>query len=191
MDVASYFDVGKIVALAPELLKSAPPYIIEGAARIYGIIVMISIPASVALLFGIFYSHFGAKAVEKKADEKFAAHVEMANNEKAKGNSEHTNRWKKILEMVSSANQSDWIRSIIEADIMLDEVLEKAGYQGEGIGEKLKRVEKGDLQSLDSAWEAHKVRNAIAHEPNFALNQHEAKRVIELYRKVFAEYYVI
>jgi hypothetical protein len=103
-----------------------------------------------------------------------------------------TDKWTKILVHADSSNQNDWRLAIIEADIILGEILEKLGYQGESIGEMLKRVAKGDFKTLDEAWEAHKVRNAIAHQgSDLVLTQREAKRVIGLYQKVFEEFQYI
>ena len=65
-------------------------------------------------------------------------------------------------------------------------------YHGDSIGEKLKKVEKADFKTLDEAWEAHKFRNQIAHEGStMSVNQYEAKRVVNLYKKVFEEFYYI
>jgi len=97
-------------------------------------------------------------------------------------------RWDKVLEHTASDNPNDWRLAIIEADIMLDEVVMRMGYQGGTLGDKLKQIARGDLQSLDAAWEAHKVRNQIAHEgSDYILTQREAKRVIDLYGAVFEE----
>jgi hypothetical protein len=53
----------------------------------------------------------------------------------------------------------------------------------------MKSIEKSDFNSIDMAWEAHKIRNSIAHEgSDFLLNQREAKRVIGLYEIVFREF---
>ena len=75
---------------------------------------------------------------------------------------------------------------------MLADILEKMGYQGDSIGDKLKSVDKSDFLTLDYAWDAHRIRNQIAHEgSDFQLNEREAKRVIELYKTVFSEFYHI
>lgn len=101
-------------------------------------------------------------------------------------------KWERVLKLVESDSSSDWKLSILEADIMLEEILDKMGYHGESMGEKLKSIEKSDFETLDYAWEAHKIRNSIAHEGgDFLLNQREAKRVIELYKRVFEEFYYI
>ena len=60
--------------------------------------------------------------------------------------------------------------------------------QNTDLGNKLKEVARGDFESIDEAWEAHKIRNIIAHSgSDYILTQREAKRVIDLYTKVFTE----
>ena len=112
------------------------------------------------------------KNVEKKEEEKIQ-------NEK----------WKVITEHINSENPNDWRLAILEADIALGELLDKKGYRGEGIGEQLKSVDKSDFTTIDDAWEAHKIRNLIAHEgASFLISEREAKRVIALFKKVFDEF---
>ena len=101
-------------------------------------------------------------------------------------------KWQIILNHIESMNQSDWRIAIIEADIMLEELLEKLSLPGDSIGDKLKVVERSDFTTIDSAWEAHKIRNRISHDgQNFELNQREAKIAIGLYEKVFEEFKII
>jgi hypothetical protein len=97
-------------------------------------------------------------------------------------------RWLTVERLMGSGSESDWKLAIIEADKMLDELLTVLGYQGESLGDRLLSVEKGDMLSLDDAWEAHKYRNKIAHETDFHVPEREAKRIIGLYTKVFREY---
>ena len=106
--------------------------------------------------------------------------------------SQQASRWQNIIKLSESENQSDWRLSIIEADIMLDELLEKLQLPGETMGEKLKAVEPSDFTTIESAWEAHKARNMIAHEGrDFLVNQREIRRIISLYEAVFKEFFLI
>ena len=101
-------------------------------------------------------------------------------------------RWEKIIKLSESQNSSDWRLAIIEADIMLDELLEKLQLPGDTMGEKLKAVEKSDFTTIEYAWEAHKMRNAIAHEGNdLLISQREIRRIISLYEAVFKEFFLI
>ena len=102
------------------------------------------------------------------------------------------NRWQEILKLVNSTEPSNWRLAIIEADIMLDELLDKLNLPGETIGDKLKAVERSDFNTIDSAWEAHKARNMIAHQgSSFLMNQREARNTIALYEAVFKEFHLI
>lgn len=100
--------------------------------------------------------------------------------------------WEKIEKLMGSENENDWRHAIIEADIMLSDLLENMHLPGETIGDKLKAVEKSDFVTLDNAWEAHKIRNQIAHDgSSFVLSQREAKRVIALFRTIFEEFHIV
>ncbi len=103
----------------------------------------------------------------------------------------HNKRWAKIQGLIRSYNSNDWKQAIIEADIILDEMLKKMGYKGDSIGERLKTVEPSDFTTLDSAWEAHKFRNRIAHSSDYNLSKDEAEDVIKLYEEVFKEFFYI
>lgn len=101
-------------------------------------------------------------------------------------------KWLLVEKHINSENPSDWKLAILEADIMLSELLESLALPGESIGEKLKAVEQSDFSSIEQAWEAHKIRNAIAHEgSDFVITERETKRIINLYKKVFDEFQVI
>ena len=101
-------------------------------------------------------------------------------------------RWDDILRHMASMNSSEWRMAILEADILLYEMLDQMGYQGDTIAEKLKVIEPSDFNNIDAAWRAHKVRNAISHEgASYELSYQQAQNTIELYRKVFQEFYFI
>jgi hypothetical protein len=101
-------------------------------------------------------------------------------------------KWQLVQSHINSLNQSDWKLAILEADIILAELLESMALPGDSVGEKLKAVEKSDFTSIDEAWEGHKIRNAIAHEgSDFLITEREAKRVISLYHTVFDEFEII
>jgi len=122
----------------------------------------------------------------KKEDKKKFTFKEV---ETIKNGGEGVERWEVVESHVNSNNPGEWRLAIIEADSMLDDVIKKMGYEGESLGERLKAIDQSDLSSVQSAWEAHKVRNQIAHEGSgFKLDHREAKRIIGLYEKVFKEF---
>ncbi|MES3005209.1 MAG: hypothetical protein V4690_03860 [Patescibacteria group bacterium] len=101
-------------------------------------------------------------------------------------------QWQRVLAHAHSGNESDWRLSILEADIMLGDLLDKLSLPGDTIGDKLKAVEKSDFTTVENAWEAHKIRNRIAHDGvSFLLSAHETKRIIGLYKEIFEEFRII
>src|SRR3989344_5682246 len=98
-------------------------------------------------------------------------------------------RWIKTLSHLFSQHQSDWKLAVIEADSMLEALLDQLGFKGVTLGDKLKSADQNKFRSLSSAWEVHTIRNRIAHEgTSFALSQYEAKRVIAIYEHIFREF---
>lgn len=90
---------------------------------------------------------------------------------------------------MSSTSEALWRIGIMEADNLLAESLREKGYRGEGIGEMLKTA---SFKTIDLAWDAHKLRNRVAHEgSNFELTEREAKRAFMLYESVLRELKVI
>lgn len=95
-------------------------------------------------------------------------------------------RWKEIEAHAALQNVSDWKLALIDADALIDEILKRAGYQGKTMGERLKQIEPSDLDHLADLWEAHKLRNRIAHEGE-RIERRDVDRAMEQYRAVLKE----
>ncbi|MCX6755964.1 MAG: hypothetical protein NTX85_01315 [Candidatus Nomurabacteria bacterium] len=118
--------------------------------------------------------------IEHEINEALARDAEQERNENP--------RWRYIETLVDSPNESDWRIAIIEADTMLDEILDDRGYSGDTLADKLKAVDGGAFTSLQNAWDAHNVRNQIAHAgSDFSITELEARRVIKMFKNVFEE----
>ena len=137
------------------------------------------------LFFGLLiYSWYKTKKIRKKENDDFLAAFAVAADSKV----EKAKEWQDIVDHVDSDNESQWKLALIEADKILEDLLREAQFDGEGVGERLKNAElQGGLKSLQDAWEAHKIRNKIAHEQGFILTKREARVAIESYKKVFEE----
>jgi len=98
-------------------------------------------------------------------------------------------RWRRVLEHANSEDEHKWRLAILEADIMLNELLDLQGYRGETMAEKMKQVNRAQFNSIDDAWDAHRVRNRVAHEgAEHKLSEREKNHVINLYERVFKEF---
>lgn len=154
------------------------------ASSVWLIVTALSVIVSIILLAIFIHSTIRFHQVRKEEEPLFATiHAEHAETER-----DHS-RWAHVRELVERPHESDWRQAIIEADIMLDDLLSQLGYPGNSVGEKLKAVDPSRFRSLQHAWDAHKVRNEIAHSGQaFQLSEHTAHRTIAMYEVVMREH---
>lgn len=145
---------------------------------------ILAVILSLLFLVGIFF--FSSKTLDLRREERRALFAQEPFLEVA--SFPKNDRWLKIEAEINSDNVASWKQAIMEADKILEEIVNTLNLPGENLGEKLKQIEPSDFLTLDAAWEAHKVRNRIAHEAGYELGQHEARRVMRLYEKVFREF---
>jgi len=122
--------------------------------------------------------------------EEYAHHQAEREKKASQGDEISRNkRWIKTLTFLFSQHPSDWKLAVIEADSMMEELMNQLGFQGATLGDKLKSATQEKFRSLTRAWEVHNIRNRIAHEGgSFELSQHEAKRVVAIYEGIFREF---
>jgi len=138
---------------------------------------------SIVALVIIIYATIRLYEVRKREDEYYGTLV------LAPERAGSSPRWTHIQTLIGSTSPSEWREAIIEADIMLDDMLTRQGYSGEGVGEKLRQVERSDFATLGDAQEAHGVRNRVAHQGSaYDLSQTLAQRTIARYEAVFREF---
>ncbi len=158
--------------------------VVEWASHLWqiaGIIAFVFTLTAVAILV---YSTARIRALRKEEHHLYGT----IHEEELEKQVDHA-RFAHVMSLIESPNESDWRQAIIEADIMLDDLLKQLGYAGDTIGEKLKKVDRSKMASLDNAWSAHKVRNEIAHKGSaFQLSNHLAYRTIKQYESVFREF---
>ncbi len=100
-------------------------------------------------------------------------------------------RWVHVASLIESSQERDWRQALIEADIMLDEVLTEQGYEGNTVADKLSKVDPARFKTLNDAWEAHNVRNQMAANPDEPIRDEIAYRAIKHYESVFREFNTI
>jgi hypothetical protein len=89
--------------------------------------------------------------------------------------------WAAIKEHFYRGGESDLKVAILEADKLLNDALREAGMMGVQLGDRLKKANPEQIPNLNELWQAHKLRNQIAHEPNFKLKRDLAERALDIY----------
>ncbi len=81
----------------------------------------------------------------------------------------------------AASNQQDPVRRVLEADKVLDMALGASGFSGT-LGDKLKAAGPR-FRDLDAVWQAHKLRNRLAHEAHAEVSATESDAVLRTLRK--------
>ncbi len=166
--------------------------IMDFLRRIWSFWKLLAVILSILAIAGIIHNSRKLKAINLEEQKIYGTVPEITDYDEEEIIEPKNEKWEKVLKYTNSGNASDWRLAIIEADVMLEELLRTAGYHGESVGEMLKSVDKNEFSTIEDAWEAHKIRNAIAHSgQDFQLNGHETKHTIALFEKVFREFGII
>lgn len=97
------------------------------------------------------------------------------------------NRWEEIKRHVHSPNEAEWKFAVMEADKLVDFVLDRAGYPGQTMGEKLTAINQSQIATLPGLWQAHKIRNQIAHDMNYFLRDVDARKAVDQFEDTLKE----
>jgi hypothetical protein len=95
--------------------------------------------------------------------------------------------WQRVQEHFYAGDDNSLKLAILEADKILDEALRLAGFRGESLGDRLKKLDESKLPNLQDVWEAHKLRNRLVHETDFKLNRNTAERALAIYEQSFKD----
>lgn len=164
-----------------------PSDVINLITTIWGVIVVLSWIFSALFIFGLIYAYIRGAQIGEVFLEILAEQEEKY--EEIHHHGHQNGRWQDVLKHIESDRMNDWKLAIIEADILLEELLDKMGYVGTTVGDKLKGASPNSFSTVNQAWRAHMVRNRIAHEgADFDLSQKEAQETITQYKMVFEEF---
>ena len=94
--------------------------------------------------------------------------------------------WLKIENNLTRENPLSYNAAIIEADKLLDRAMNEVGIPGKTMGDRLKNS-KDRFTKLNAVWYVHKIRNQIAHEPNFSVNYTQARHALAAYKQALKD----
>jgi len=92
-------------------------------------------------------------------------------------------KWQKIERRLESEVEADFKLAILEADELLNKVMDEIGYRGENLSEKLEKVTPETISNLKQLKEVRKVRDDIIEDPTYKITREEAKKILEVYKK--------
>jgi hypothetical protein len=94
-------------------------------------------------------------------------------------------RWR-VIEQTANTGASGLKQSVAEADKLLDYVMRQEGYPGTTMAERLKRVQ-ARLSDREAVWQAHKLRNAFAHDVDHDLVPAQARQAVQAFKQALQD----
>lgn len=128
--------------------------------KIFLIIVTIFVAIDVLIVFYVIW-----RRSRKKIPEKELEHVQRT--------------WKKIIRL------TDKKHAILDADKLLDHALYLHRYRG-SLGGKLKKAAPL-FKSINKVWAAHKIRNNIAHQINYDVDEKTYRNAMMAFKQAFQD----
>jgi hypothetical protein len=99
----------------------------------------------------------------------------------AYGQRQISKQWAKIKKRAESGTEADLKLAIIDADDLLGDVLDEAGFEGKDFGESLKEAGRLVSDIYNQVMEAHEIRNSIVYNPDFKLSASDAQKALNAY----------
>lgn len=95
--------------------------------------------------------------------------------------------WKKIVEDSEIAPPHSYTTAIVNADILIDELLQEAGFGGKDMGERLGKLNGLGFKTLNDVWRAHRLRNKIVHTSDFEASKTAKDEALHVYEAFLKE----
>ena len=90
-------------------------------------------------------------------------------------------KWLSIEQSLARDNEASYQLAVLNADKLLDHALREKGFKGQTMGDRLKAA-KDSLPHRNDIWTAHKLRNQLAHEPDFKVDYNQARKALAVFK---------
>jgi hypothetical protein len=90
-------------------------------------------------------------------------------------------KWAEVQTLLAMKNEHGYKLAVLEADKLLDVALKTLQYPGENLGQRLK-VAVARRPDLRPVWQAHILRNKIAHDTHIVVKRGQTMQAIKQFR---------
>jgi hypothetical protein len=95
--------------------------------------------------------------------------------------------WQDIRSLAAGSSEAHWHQAIIQADKLVDQALREIQAPGDTFGDRLKASEgRFGHDIYNHLWQAHKVRNQIAHETNFYVDRQDTEQALDGFERALS-----
>jgi hypothetical protein len=95
-------------------------------------------------------------------------------------------KWLAVEQSLIKGEESSYHLAVLNGDKIVDQALRDKGFRGQTMGERLKAA-KDKLTHRNDIWEAHKLRNRIAHESDIKVTYDQARHALNGFKKALKD----
>lgn len=96
--------------------------------------------------------------------------------------------WKKVIGLLHSGDENSYKKAILAADELLDEILERSGWVGTDLGEKISQIKTVQMPDIDKLMTSHKIAEKIREDSGFRITYEESIKTLTIYEKLFRDF---
>jgi hypothetical protein len=90
--------------------------------------------------------------------------------------------WLTIEQQLVKGDEATCHLVVLNADKLLDQALKQRGFKGETMGHRMKSA-RDTWSNANNVWNAHKLRNKIAHESDVTVGYDSARRALSAFKQ--------
>ena len=94
--------------------------------------------------------------------------------------------WMTIEQQLVRGEEASSHLVVLNADKLLDQALKQRGFKGDTMGERMKAA-KATWSNANDVWNAHKLRNRIAHEADVTVGYDNARRALSAFKRALKD----
>lgn len=100
---------------------------------------------------------------------------------KVKHKNKLRSKWEALKEKLKSENMADWEAAVLEADVIIDDLIARMDYPGAHMEERLASIPKGQIDNMEALKEAHEIKKRIVQDKDFKLDRVAAENAVLSY----------
>lgn len=98
----------------------------------------------------------------------------------------YRSKWLSIEQSLVRDSEPSYHMAILNADKLVDQALKERGFKGQTMGDRMKFA-KETWSNRNAIWEAHKLRNQIAHEPDVRISYDQSRRALAGFKQALKD----
>lgn len=100
---------------------------------------------------------------------------------------QYRDAWENVRALAGNTTEVHWQQAIIQADKLVDQALRELNLPGDTFGDRLKAAEgRFGHEIYNRLWQAHKIRNQIAHQSNFHVDRQDTEDALDWFERALS-----